>query len=281
MQQIAMDRNGKCLSKKYINSYTDLEWECVKKHTWKTTPHTIKQGAWCPYCAKNRKSTIKKMREIAELKNGKCLSKKYVNARTKLTWKCEKGHVWQSIPDNIKHKSWCPVCAIENKKDTIEKMQDFAEKKGGKCLSEIYINNATYLNWRCERGHEWKAKPNKILSGRWCPKCNINKREEECREVFESIYNKPFENQRPGWLLSEKGWRMELDGYNEELKIAFEYNGIQHYKNVKYFHNPLKRRQFLDKLKLDLCEKNGVKLYVIPYTVKNLRDYIEELIKCS
>ena len=32
-----------------------------------------------------------------------------------------------------------------------------AQKKGGQCLSECYINNKSPLHWECVKFHEWKA----------------------------------------------------------------------------------------------------------------------------
>jgi len=51
MHKVAAKRGGKCLSSKYINSYTHLKWECAENHTWKTTYNSIQQGTWCPTCA--------------------------------------------------------------------------------------------------------------------------------------------------------------------------------------------------------------------------------------
>ena len=42
---------------------------------------------------------------------------------------------------------------------------------------------------------------------------------------------------------------MELDGFNEKLKIAFEYNGEQHYKMINKFYkseNKLTQRMIDD-----------------------------------
>ena len=57
---------------------------------------------------------------------------------------------------------------------------------------------------------------------------------------------------------------MELDGYNKFYQIAFEFQGEQHFKNISFFSsNNLKYNQAKDKLKVSLCKKNGVLLFVI------------------
>jgi hypothetical protein len=51
MQKIANGRNGKCLSETYVNSKTNLLWECEKGHRWTAEPNRIKiQKSWCPIC---------------------------------------------------------------------------------------------------------------------------------------------------------------------------------------------------------------------------------------
>ena len=48
--KLASDRNGKCLSTKYINTDTRIEWECENGHRWWSPPSKVKQGRWCPFC---------------------------------------------------------------------------------------------------------------------------------------------------------------------------------------------------------------------------------------
>jgi len=58
-----------------------------------------------------------------------------------------------------------------SKKLTIEAVQQLAESRGGRCLSDIYVDAHSELTWQCGRGHQWMATPTHIQRGRWCPKC--------------------------------------------------------------------------------------------------------------
>jgi hypothetical protein len=115
--------------------------------------------------------------------------------------------------------------------------------------------------------------------GRRCPNCKF-KSEKLSREIFERLVGHKFPKRRPNFLQG-----LEFDGYCSELGIAFEYNGLQHYEicNVVRYDSEerLDKRKENDKLKAELCEKNGIKLCVIPYTY-NCYDQIklEEFIRC-
>ena len=58
MHTIAAVKGGKCLSKKYDNNYTKLQWECAEGDAWEATPNSVKKGSWCPECARSRRSTM-------------------------------------------------------------------------------------------------------------------------------------------------------------------------------------------------------------------------------
>lgn len=51
MHKIAQQRGGLCLSNEYINCNTHLEWKCKCGNIWKSVPHHIVAGHWCPKCA--------------------------------------------------------------------------------------------------------------------------------------------------------------------------------------------------------------------------------------
>ena len=109
-----------------------------------------------------------------------------------------------------------------------------------------------------------------------------SKGEAECRRVLQKIWGRPFISQRPDFLrnpVTGGDFNLELDCYNPELKLAVEYNGIQHYKYTPYFHRNYEHftnQKYRDDMKRRMCKENGVYLIEVPYTVK-LPD-IEEFI---
>ena len=119
MREIAKEKGGECLSTEYINSFSKLRWRCgVCSHEWEAMPTNIKSGTWCPKCAKRPQLTIEDMQALAKEKGGECLSTKYINARTKLRWRCnECGHEWEATPESARNNgTWCKACChnVEN-----------------------------------------------------------------------------------------------------------------------------------------------------------------------
>ena len=101
-------------------------------------------------------------------------------------------------------------------------------------------------------------------------------------ELFEEFFEALFPKSRPKFL---KG--LELDGYNETLKLAFEYNGSQHYKYNEQFHrnglSDLKEQKDRDSRKKKICEEENITLFVIPYKYTfrepgKMKEYIRSLI---
>jgi glutaredoxin len=273
MQDLAKKKNGVCLSDKYINNRTKLKWQCENGHIWETTASSIIQGNWCPQCAGIVKKTIEDMHELAKQKNGRCLSEKYIDNKTKLIWQCERGHIWKAAPGHIQSGRWCPHCKpimlADRFRGDFQEYKDIAKYKGGLCLSTSYVNARIKLRWQCKEGHIWEAVPSAIKRGTWCPKCSENISERICRKIFENIFNERFPKNRPDWLKLPNGRNMELDGYCSKLGIAFEYQGEQHYKDVLRYDGKrsLDQQKELDKFKRRKCEEHTVILIEVPFFV--------------
>ncbi len=174
---VASIKGGQCLSDTYINNRTKLEWQCKKEHRWKASLDNVKARSWCPVCSGKQRLTMDDMRALAKLRRGKCLSKRYINNSTKLEWQCACGYRWMASPGHIKNGTWCPKCA-EQLMPTIEDMRELADGRGGKCLSDKYVNAHTKLEWQCKDGHIWGASPTNVKQGKWCKSCYWGERNE-------------------------------------------------------------------------------------------------------
>jgi hypothetical protein len=115
-----------------------------------------------------------------------------------------------------------------------------------------------------------------------------SKGEVECRRVLEHIFNRPFNKARPDFLRNEvtgNNFNLELDCFNEELKLAIEYNGIQHYKFTPYFHKNNEHflnQKYRDYMKRTLCKDAGITLIEVPYTIRipKIYDFLKlEIVK--
>lgn len=170
--KIINNRHGKLHTKIIGRGNSVLKLECQQGHMWLATYNNITNGTWCPQCSKNKKITIQDCRHIANMKGGECLSEKYVNIQTHLTWKCAKGHIWDAIIGNIKNKGfWCPDCA-GNRRLNIEWFKRLAKSKGGECTSLEYKNQKTKLDFVCKEGHVWTAAADSVRNqNTWCPHC--------------------------------------------------------------------------------------------------------------
>ncbi|RHZ65136.1 hypothetical protein Glove_319g194 [Diversispora epigaea] len=68
-QQLARGKNGECLSEIFINSRLPMLWRCVNGHLWSAPFQSLKNcGSWCPFC-RGRNKTIKDMHAFAERKD--------------------------------------------------------------------------------------------------------------------------------------------------------------------------------------------------------------------
>ena len=113
----------------------------------------------------------------------------------------------------------------------------------------------------------------------------MNKGEEKCRQIFEQLFNKEFCKIRPDFLKNDcTDINMEIDGYNDEMKLGFEYQGVQHYKHTPYFHKDIQdfnKQIYRDNLKKEILEKNGIRVIYVPYSVDldDLEEWIKEELK--
>jgi hypothetical protein len=276
VNEVALLKGGKCLSV-YEGIDAKMLWECAKLHQWSTSFNSIKNNSWCPTCAIDaRKIDIMEIDAFILQKGGKRISE-YINAATSMELECGSGHKFRARFQSLKNKgNWCPTCFDIKHRVNQSKIDKILLERGGKCHSK-YVDTKTPMEWECKNAHKWNALYDNVKRGTWCPYCP-NKSESECREIFEQLFGAPFPNIRPEWLRNPEGNKLELDGYNEELKVAWEFNGIQHYE-IDEWHGgteeKLKKQQLHDAIKVRECAKRGIDLIVISYKLEKWKDKLD------
>ena len=79
------------------------------------------------------------------------------------------------------------------KRLTINDMRRVAAAKGGRCLSETYINNKTKLLWECGQKHQWEAMPaerkaqNVVCRMRWFEASNNRRNAARCNRSARTL----------------------------------------------------------------------------------------------
>ena len=203
--------------------------------------------------------------------------KKYNLGRVYFLFKCSNNHFIEKDRTYIKTSfqkkrgTLCWSCYKNSLKlnNGLQIAEKIAKDRGGKFLSKKFNTTRENYNWKCKFNHKWKASFTNIQRGSWCPKCNDGLGERLTRIAFEKIFNKKFIKIRPDWLKGKKA-NLELDGYNSELKLAFEHEGS--HKILKqeafgrgYFNSPAYKRYIKNiSYKKRICKKKGIKLINIP-----------------
>ena len=97
-----------------------------------------------------------------------------------------------------------------------------------------------------------------------------------CKQILEEIFERPFSKCRPHFLYNPvTKENLEIDLYNEDINLAVEYNGRQHYEYIPYFHQNSREKfhtqRYRDEMKKTLCKEKNLPLIIVPYTIPNHR----------
>jgi hypothetical protein len=290
-----------CPSRSMINHDNPHVMECFSPNN-TIDPRTTLKGSGieliliCPGCSIEYKRNNRTINKTTQLFCENCVSCKTIRkCRTcenifipgKDRCNCCRGTEIPSIP--LCGKEECLKCYDRSfkKRYEEEKIKHEWNIKNGSMLSASRKSGKQYSFFCAISGKEFTTNLHRDFiscTNKYC--CGKYTTEDYIRQLVFEITNHNFYKTRSlPWLIDDiTGNNLELDLYSEELKIAFEYQGEQHYKLS--FHNDLdlfkleniKRK---DGLKIKLCKENNIKLVVIPYTITHteMYEYIKENIK--
>ena len=254
-KKVAVENKGECLSTDYINAHEHMLWRCKNNHTWNASYNQVSSnGSWCLICSGKQKKTLEDAKKVAEKNEGECLSTVYINSDTHMLWRCKNSHEWNATYDNVTNRGrWCPSCAGVQKK-TLEDAKKVAAKNKGECLSTDYINNDTYMLWRCKDNHTWKATYASVNSNKsWCPSC-VNKTEQKLYEALSQIYPILETQYKVDWCKNIS--YLPFDFVLKLLNIIIELDGRQHFIQVSNWKSP-EETQKVDLYKMKCANDNG------------------------
>lgn len=266
---------------------TKLLLLCAAQHKFERCIYNLQMGAWCPQCTRGW-ADREYCERLAESRGGAFLSQ-FDSPTAKYRWRCGEGHEWLATPRYCA-LTWCATCTqLQRGSKALKRFIDHIEGFAGRCDANTWLGSGHRYQVTCKYGHSFALTPNELRSSKWCPVCRCL-REEICREVLERLTGEEFPRCRPAWLIGQSGRRLELDGYSEKLRLAFEYNGAQHYKRVRFYFpsnsgvkqsmkltlDGFEQQQKRDAHKRRLCDEQGVDLIVVPYYVKDITTFLKD-----
>lgn len=280
----------------YINARTPTSHKCLIHNViWDQIPDNALRGYGCPECRKirvgdkNRKSSNQYKTELYTMNPNIEVIEDYIDVKTPILHMCKiDGHIWSTSPDSILQGHGCPLCGYKKLRNQKVKTHEEYIKDVENINQDIdvlgtYIDAKTPILHRCKQdGCEWMAKPNNILSGYGCPKCNASKGEKTISQWLESFKIKYIPQHRFKECRDKK--QLPFDFYLPDYNICIEYDGQQHFEPVNFNNQglnnakqQLEKTQRHDQIKNKYCKDNNIRLLRIPY-FKNIEEELNNFL---
>lgn len=96
--------------KDYNGNYSKLKSICPEGHKLYITWSDFKRGVRCSECSGTKKKTIEEVKQIVAKFGYKCLSKEYINWKSKLIFQCPLGHIYETTWAIFQQGGRCPEC---------------------------------------------------------------------------------------------------------------------------------------------------------------------------
>ena len=255
----------------YINSKTKGLISCGEHGDFYQSPNDHLQGHGCPRCAGLNKKPTQEFIEIAKKIHGDKYDYSkfiYSGINVKSIIICKKhGEFFQKPNIHIYDKSGCKKCSGHYRQTT----QEFIDKS-----NKIHNFTYEYLDTYKTKKTKYKIKHKKCdkifyqtpeghMRGYGCPYCKSSKGEKIIKEFLEE--NKILFDMEKKFSDCKNKTELPFDFYLIEKNLLIEYDGEQHFKEIKSWGGK-KRLDYVknnDKTKDEFAKSNGIKLLRISY----------------
>jgi hypothetical protein len=262
---------------KYVNTKTKIKIICPIHGEFEQVPNYHLSKCGCNKCGiaqiivKNSSSKINFIEKANIIHNGKYDYSKtiYTNAHNKIKIICPYHGEFLQKPHNHLNDKGCSICAgmdrnLNNEK-IIKKFKLVHNNNKYDYSLVNYINSWTKIKIICKEHGIFEQTPNSHNFGAGCPLCVESKGENKIKNLL-SMNNINFISQKR-FLDCKNIKPLPFDFYLPDYNICIEFNGKQHYIIVPYWGGEkyLKLQQTRDKIKVDYCFKNNIKLIIIKH----------------
>lgn len=288
-KELAAKQNYTLVTTEWVSHPNKLELICPDHGTFYISWGNFKWGKGCGKCkgkkitvAKLKPSIFTKLQTAATEAGYELLSTEYTKCFDHYLFKCPTHGEFTCTGNNFQRGKRCPKCA-PNATLTTEEFKQRVEKAGYLMTEAEYVPGSHRVHkLLCPYHGEFETTLASITKMGGCPDCSRGVSERHCQEILTDLLGKSFKKVRmipwpggPGLL--------ELDLYNEDLKLALEYQGIQHYKYFPLFHKTEEEFALVqerDAFKKQWCLDNSITLFEVPYNIKfnDRREYISALL---
>jgi hypothetical protein len=284
----------------YIKATEKVKIKCLTHNNiFQMAPYDHLNGKGCKKCGIIKTSESKKYNneefvELLKTKHGDAYEYSkvnYIGCRELITITCNKHGDFTILPQSIL-KTKCPSCVKEEHSIKYRmSLIDFVSKSelvhGGKYdYSEVeYIGCHVRVKILCKKHNDFFYQlPSHHIRGVGCPRCKESKGEVAIRNYLTNN-NIKFIPQYSKQECRNYG-RLYFDFaiIIENKILIVEFNGIQHYKEVKYFGglSRLKRYNENDRIKKEYCFNNNIPMLTIKYNeLSKIDEILDNYISCN
>lgn len=259
----------------YVDSKTKITLLCNEHGEFEKLPETIREG--CPTCnliqrgIEHRVTKEEFIRRATECHNDLY---QYDNIKyTKFTeyvydiYCTEHNGYFDALGSNhVRYK--CNVCHQTTTKTLSEFILEANRVHNNSYTYEnvIYINNETKVEITCPtHGTFWQTPSSHSKQQAGCPSCSSSKGEKFIlSNLIDNNINYIVQYTHPECINKQ---RLRFDFYLPDYDVYIEFDGIQHFEEIKFFgsHKNLIEVQKRDKIKDEFCSQNGRRLFRIRY----------------
>lgn len=282
----------------YVNWNTPIKCRCkIDGYEWDASASSLLYGSGCKICghkkrwdSRGRKTTADIINEMKLINSDIEIIGEYYGSHKMIQCKCKLDNtVWESYACNLLNGSaGCPTCAAKSIKDNLKLSDEefilrVKESNPNIQILGKYQNAHTPVNFKCLiHNFEFSSLPTIFLykGGKGCPRCVQSSGERKMIDILER--NGIVVDYQHTFLDCKHINCLRFDAYDSVNRIAYEYQGEQHYypvdfagKGIEWANEQFELNKKRDQIKKQYCKENHIRLIEVPYwEFENMEEFL-------